>query len=175
MAEPSPESVPEGEPPASEGQEPAEGETNPEGQEPKGKSYSQTYVQQLRREAAGSRTRVSELEERLQEFEDRDKTEMQRLTDRIGEFERRATDAEVRLLRYEIAAEHGFGPEAAAFLSGNTREELELRAEELAKLLADKGRPATGFDGGARQPVPETRTPEDAHNDLLLRTLGRRS
>ena len=63
--------------------------------------------------------------------------------------------------------------EAATFLTGSSREELELRAEELAKLLADKGRPVSaGFDGGARQPVPETRTPEEAHNDLLLKSLG---
>jgi DNA repair exonuclease SbcCD ATPase subunit len=175
MADPSPPATPEGQEPAAvEGQEPAEGAgTPPEGQEPEGKNYSQAYVQQLRREAASSRTRQSELEERLQEYEDKDKSELERLSTKTSEAERRATDAESRLLRYEIAAEHGLGMEAAAFLSGSTREEIELRAEELGKLLADKGRPpAGGFDGGARQPVPEHKTPEEAHNDLLLKSLG---
>ena len=101
---------------------------------------------------------------------------MQRLTEKVQGAERRAAESETRLLRYQIATEHGLGMEAAAFLSGASREEIELRAEELSKLLADKGRPATtGFDGGARQPVPEPQTPEQAHNELLLRSLGRRT
>ena len=62
---------------------------------------------------------------------------------------------------------------AAAFLSGTTREEIELRAEELGSLLGDR-RPAAGFDGGARQLAPEKKSPEQEHNELLLRSMGRR-
>jgi hypothetical protein len=64
---------------------------------------------------------------------------------------------------------------AAAFLTGSTREEIELRAEELGKLLAERApqKPASGFDGGARQRVPEAQSPEQVHDDLLLRALGR--
>jgi len=178
MADPSPETAPEGqEPAAPEGQEPAAGaEQQPEGQEPEGgRTYSESYVKQLRRENAGLRNRGTELEESLQEFRDRDKTEMERLTEKAGTSERRAVDAETRLLRYEIAAERGLDLSAAKFLTGSTREEIELRAEELGELLADKGRPGgASYDGGARQPVPETKTPEEAHNDLLLRSLGHR-
>lgn len=177
MADPSPTTTPEGqEPEAVEGQEPDRSADQPEGQEPKGRVYTEAYVRQLRGEAAGYRTRLSELEERLKELEDRDKSEQERLGDRLSEAEKRAGDAELRLLRYQVAADHGLGMEAAAFLTGSTKEELELRAEELGKLLADKGRtPPGSFDGGARQPVPEQKTPEEAHNDLLLRSLGRRT
>jgi|SRR5215831_15630968 len=177
MADPSPETPPEGqEPQGAEGQEPATGaELTPE--EPQegsgGRQYSEAYVKQLRREAAASRTQLSEQEARLKEYEDRDKTELEKATAQAAASEKRATDAELRLLRYEVATQHGLGMEAAAFLTGSTKEELELRAEELAKLLADRGRPGpTGFDGGARQPIPEQRTPEEAHNDLLLKSLG---
>jgi hypothetical protein len=66
--------------------------------------------------------------------------------------------------------------EAAAFLTGTTREEIELRAEELGKLLTEKGRPPAGsFDGGARSPVPEIKSPEEAHQDLLRQALGHRT
>lgn len=177
MADPSPATPAEGqEPQPGEGQEPETG-AEPTAEEPQegsgGRNYSEAYVKQLRREAAGSRTQLSDLETRLKEYEDRDKTELEKATQKAAESERRASEAEMRLLRYEVATQHGLGMEAAAFLNGSTKEELELRAEELAKLLADKGRaPTAGFDGGARQPIPEQKTPEEAHNDLLLRSLG---
>jgi hypothetical protein len=174
MDEPSPAAQPEGqEPEGQQGQEPASND-EPRSPEESGRTYSESYVKQLRREAAGTRTRVGELEERLQEYENRDKTELQRLVDAQALAERKAQSAEERLLRYEVAAERGLGMAAAAFLTGTTREEIELRAEELSRLLDEQGRPpAGGFDGGARAPVPEQKPPEEAHNDLLLRSLGR--
>ena len=176
MADPSPNDVADGqEPEGDAGQVPDGEDAQPDPQEGEGgRSYSEAYVKQLRREASSYRTRLAELEERLQEHEDRGKTEQERLTERVTEAERRATDAETKLTRYEVAAASGLDMQAAAFLTGSTREEIELRAEELAKLLADKGRtPPAGFDGGARPPVPDQKSPEEAHNELLLRSLGR--
>lgn len=157
-----------------EGKTPAEGEVTPtEGKPEEGTTYPESYVKQLRREAAANRNKVSELEERLNEIEDRDKSEAEKKSEKLTAAERRAEEAETRLLRVEIARERGLDLDAAAFLTGSTREEIEHRAEELGKLLADKGgKPSTGFDGGARQIVPETKKPEEAHNDLLLRSLG---
>jgi hypothetical protein len=176
MDEPSPAEPPEGqEPEGREGQEPTSNDA-PEAQEGQGRSYSEPYVKQLRREAAAARNRVSELEERVQEFEDADKTEHQRLTDTAETANRRAIAAEERLLRFEVASERGLPMSAAAFLTGSTREEIELRAEELERLLGEQGRlPTAGFDGGARPPVPEQKPPEEAHQDLILRSLGRRA
>ena len=176
MDEPSPAEPPEGqEPEGREGQEPGSSD-EPTPQEGEGRTYSESYVKQLRRENAGFRNRVSELEDNLQEYTDRDKTELQRLTDGTAAAERRAIAAEERLLRYEVAAERGLPMSAAAFLTGSSREEIELRAEELERLLAVQGRPATvGFDGGARPTVPEQKSPEEAHQDLILRSLGRRA
>lgn len=177
MAEPSPAATPPGQEPESvEGQEPNP-EAAQEGQEGQGRSYTEAYVKQLRREASGYRTRLSEAEERLQELEDADKSEQERLTERFTAAERRAVEAETKLLRYEVAAERGLDLKAAAFLGGSTREEIELRAEELEQLLDATGQTQTpaGFDGGARQPAPEQKDPETAHNELILRSLGRRA
>src|SRR5215468_10917951 len=163
MADPSPtDAEPEGqEPQAGEGQEP-NGEPAAEGQEPSGRNYSEAYVKQLRREASGHRTRVSELEAQLQEHTDRDKSELEKLTERLTAAERRAEDSGLALLRYQVAAEHGLDLKAAGFLGGTTREEIELRAEELTQLLTETAgqRPTgtAGFDGGARATVPDTRS-----------------
>ena len=176
MADPSPTDTPEGQKPeVVEGQEPA-GEQAPEGQEPESRVYSESYVKQLRREASGYRTKLGELEERLTTYEDEKKSESERLAERVTATEQRAHEAETRLLRYEVATEQGLDLQAAAFLTGSTREEIELRAEELAKLLSEKGKPtAGGFDGGARPRAPDTRTPEEAHNEFLARALGRQA
>jgi hypothetical protein len=176
VADPSPSDADQGQEPAvGEGQEPS-GDATPDSQDEKGRTYSEAYVKQLRRESAGLRTRLGEVEERLQVREDADKTEHERLAERASTAETRAQEAELRLLRHEIAAERKLEPAAVQFLTGSTREEIELRAEELAKLITEKpSRAAAGFDGGARMPAPDTATPEQAHNDLLLRALGRQS
>jgi hypothetical protein len=179
MADPSPaDADAEGQAPdADEGQAPDGNDDGSDAEKDAGKeprSYPEVYVRQLRREAASHRNRTAELEEKLQEFTDRDKTEQERLAERAAAAEKRASDAETRVLRYEVAAERGLDAAAASFLTGSTREELELRAEELEKLLGDRPKPAAaGFDGGARRPAPEKGPPEKEHNDFLLRALGR--
>lgn len=171
MADPSPADAPAGqEPEASEGQEP---EATPEEEKGQPKTYPESYVRQLRREASGYRGRLAELEEQVQEFADKDKSEQERLAEKAATAEQRAAEAEIRLLRYEVATEHGLDMQAAAFLTGSTREELELRAEELGKLLDKAPKPSAGFDGGARTPAPVKGAPEEEHNDFLLRALGR--
>jgi hypothetical protein len=178
MADPSPDDAEvEGqEPEPDEGQEPAQDEDDPgDGQKPEPRTYPEAYVRQLRREAAATRSKLAEVEEKLQEHEDRGKTEQERLGEKLTDAEKRAVDAETRLLRYEVAAERGLDMAAASFLTGTTREELELRAEELEKLLGEtsKAKPAASFHGGTRQPVPEKGPPEKEHNEFLLRTMGR--
>ncbi|MET0887289.1 MAG: hypothetical protein ABWX92_12665, partial [Mycetocola sp.] len=68
---------------------------------------------------------------KLQEFEDRDKTEAQKLADRADAAEKRAAEVEGRALRLEVAAEKGLTPAQAKRLVGSTREELESDADEL--------------------------------------------
>lgn len=69
---------------------------------------------------------------KLKEYEDRDKTEVDKLNERLALAERRALDAE----RLEVALEKGLTRTQAKRLVGTTREELEADADEL---IADLG------------------------------------
>ena len=100
-------------------------------------------------------------------------------------------------LRHEIAAARGLGADAVPLLGGQTIEEIEARADALVTLVAAHGRePAreetvpglrpqprdaggrwerrASFDGGARETAPEKQSPEEEHNDFLLRALSDR-
>lgn len=65
---------------------------------------------------------------RLKEYEDRDKTEQQKLAERADAAERRAKELEHAALRARIAAEKGV-PESA--LSGDDEDALRAKADEL--------------------------------------------
>lgn len=85
---------------------------------------------------------LKDAQAKLQELADRDKSESEKLADRIAQAEKRAADAEAKLLRHEVAAEKGV---KARWLSGSTREELEAAADEyLADHPPSGGTPAPG-------------------------------
>jgi hypothetical protein len=114
-----------------------------------------------------------ELAARLRDLEDRDKSESEKLASRVAESERRAVEAEAQLLRLEVAAARKMNAEDVPLLHGTTREELEASAEALAAFAKRNEKVPAGFDGGARQTPAETKPPEFAHNDWLMRALGR--
>jgi len=68
---------------------------------------------------------------KLQQFEDRDKTEAQKLTERAEAAERRVAEIEAHAIRLEVAAEKGLTPAQAKRLVGTSRAELEADADEL--------------------------------------------
>jgi ubiquitin len=157
-----PESTPQAGPeptPATESNEPQAG----------GKTFDEGYVKQLRAEAAQHRREAQEAKQRAQELEERDQSEVEKLTTKATKAERERDEAKAALLRYEVAAEKQVPPEAVDLLVGNTREELEAKADRLLELT--KG-PDPDFDAGAREPAPEVQNPEDAHDDLALAILG---
>jgi hypothetical protein len=138
------------------------------------KVYDEAYVKSLRREAASHRNKATEMEVELNKMRDRDKSESERLTERAAESERRAGEAETRALRFEIAAERGLQLADAMHFAGATREEIEASADHWAKRM-DDNQPSKppGFDGGPRTTPDKAKPPEQAHNDLLLRAMGR--
>lgn len=128
-----------------------EGQGSQEGQkEQQGKTFDESYVKQLRGEAAGHRTKVGELEARLKEFEDRDKTELQKIAGDRDKHKGRAETAESRLARYEAAAKAGLDIKHANRIQGSTPAEMETDAKALAEEFGGRGR-SGGFDGGARE------------------------
>ena len=84
-----------------------------------------------RRDKRAAEKRAADLEARLKEFEDRDKTESTRAIERAEAAEKAAAAAEARALRLEIASENGLTAAQAKRLVGETREDLEADAKEL--------------------------------------------
>lgn len=93
-------------------------------------------------------------EKRLKEFEDRDKTEAQKLADRAEAAEKRAAELEAKNLRAEVAAAKGV---PANLLSGSTQAELEASADALIAFRGEK--PASSLhvpnEGKSSTPKPD--------------------
>jgi hypothetical protein len=95
---------------------------------------------------------VSELQKRLQEFEDRDKTEAQKLADAKAAAESEAATAKQELMRYRVAAKKKLPPELVPRLQGGTEAEMEADADSLLEVLKIRNTPS--YDGGVRKPAP---------------------
>ena len=96
---------------------------------------------------------------------------MEKLSSKLSKLERERDDAKTALIRYEVAAEKQVPAEAWDLLTGNTREELEAKADKLLTLV-QKPEPTPEFDGGAREPAPEPKSPDQEHNDLVTLLFG---
>lgn len=101
---------------------------------------------------------VDQLTAKLKAFDDRDKSETEKLADRVVAAEKRADDADSRVLRAEVAFLKGLTPAQAKRLAGTSREELEGDADELLRDFA-VAEPATTPAGD--RPSPATRPAEN--------------
>lgn len=112
--------------------------------------------------------------EKLDEIESQNQSELEKLTGNLTKTEEAKKAAESKLLRFEVATEKKVPAEAVDFLSGSTREELEVSADKLLELVksGSENKEEPDFDGGAREPAPEPESPEQAHNKTLLTVLG---
>ena len=93
------------------------------------------------------------LEARLKEFEDRDKTEAQKLAERAAAAEKTAADKDAEVLRLRTALKHGIADEdAETFLTGTDQATLTKQAERLVALRGPVGprTPAPDPSQGAR-------------------------
>lgn len=101
--------------------------------------------------------------ERLAEMEDASKSEGERLAERIAAAEKRASDAESKALRYEVAAAKGVPAKLLKFLSGATEEDLNASADELLAAVT----PDTGASNETPAPParPQERLVPGAAND----------
>lgn len=138
------------------------------------KTFDADYVKTLRSESASYRKKAQELEQRLSELEERDQSELQKAQGKAAKAEQAKADAEARLIRYEVATEKQIPADALDLLTGTTREELEAKADKLLELTQNRNEPTPDpdFDGGARGPAPDPKTPEEQANDTFLGLLG---
>jgi hypothetical protein len=121
------------------------------------------------RSARAAQKQLDDMAKRLKEFEDRDKSEAEKLAERAAAAEKQAESATARLLRFEVAAAKKLPPGFAARLQGSTKEELEADAEALLKDLGEQQQRTTpSYDGGVRQTAKTTDM-----NALIRQTAGR--
>lgn len=157
--------------PADTGQAPT-GTQKDGGQEPQGKTpetFGRDYVESLRSENASTRTKLREAEAKLEEAADKDRSEVERAAAKAGRETKRADEAEAKLNRYEVAREKKLPHEYFDLLTASSREDLEKQADLILDKLKDAGgEKPSEFGGGPRVPAPEPKTPEEAHNDLLV-------
>ena len=124
------------------GQDGAGGEPDWKAEAAKWKSMSRKHEGQAKANADAAK--------RLQELEDANKSETQKLADKATEAEKRAAAAEAKATKYEVAAELGIQAKHLRYLHGATREEIEESAKALledfpeiydAKSDTDSGKP----------------------------------
>lgn len=105
-----------------------------------------------RRDKRAAERRATDLEAKLKEFEDRDKTESTRAVERAEAAEKALAAAESRALRLEVASEKGLTPAQAKRLVGESREELEADASELLETF----KPAPSSEDDSHESVTES-------------------
>src|SRR5690606_26093218 len=88
-------------------------------------------IRKANSEAKSLRDRNKELEAKLREYEDANKSESEKTAERLSKAEKTAQEAEARALRLEVALEKGLTAAQARRLVGSTKEELEQDADEL--------------------------------------------
>jgi len=120
------------------------------------------------KQAKASQKQLAELSARLQEFEDRDKTEAQKLAEAKTAAEREAATAKQELMRYRVAATKKLPAELADRLKGATEEEMAEDADRLLEVFGAQQRQTPSYDGGVRQSARPT-----SMNDLIRQTAGR--
>ena len=103
-----------------------------------------------RRNARAATKERDALAARLKEYEDRDKTEADKMADRLAAAEQRATAAETARLRQQVALDKGLPAELVGRLRGDTEAELEADADDLLAVFNVAKKRAPGVPAGAR-------------------------
>lgn len=132
-----------------------------------------------RREAEAKLKEYEPLVAKAREFEESQKTELQKLTEQLDEARADAATAQQHALRLEVGTAKGLPPELISRLEGSTKEQLEADADVLAKLVPPRDTdPNLGPHGSGPSQLTrdalKTMTPEQiekARTDGRLDTL----
>lgn len=123
-------------------------------------TFDAQYVTKLRQEAAKYRTEAkknADAAQRLAEFEEAQKTEAQKLADRLATAEKALAAKEAETLRLTIASKHGITGDHLDLLSGADESELEAKALKIAALIKQGGKgPVVPSQGKAPAEAPVT-------------------
>lgn len=140
------------------------------GQQQQTKTYDENTVKELRGEAAKYRTELQSTRQKLQEFEDAKKTDLEKAIGERDQLKAQSETAAQQNARLRVALKKGLTgdrAELADLLQGKDEKELEAHADKLLKLMGATS--ATSFDGGARG------TAETTDMDALIRRAAGRT
>lgn len=117
---------------------------------------------------AAKKSELEEARTKLAEIDDAQKTDAQKLADKIAKLETENAKLASDALRNEVAAAKGV---PARLISGSTKEELEAAADEL---LAFKGTPSSPLGGNQKPagPVSQVGEHEETREDRRKRLEG---
>lgn len=157
------------------------GETEATTDEPKGepgKTFTQDQVNDLLARQKGDVQRkfsdydtLKDKASKLDEMEAASQSEVEKLTSKLAKAEERASTAEGRLVRFQVATEKKLPAELVERLQGSTPEELAADADKLLELVKPGEQPPPEFDGGTREPAPEPKSPEQQANEFAAALL----
>lgn len=112
---------------------------------------------------------------KVKEYEDRDKTDEERRSEKLSTLEKDLTAAQADAVRFEIALEKGLTKNQAKRLVGSTREELEADAAELIEDLGldeqgekPAGRPKEKLKPGASREDDDDQVDGDKIAEKIL-------
>lgn len=138
--------------------------------------------ERLARKEAEARAKANEdAAAELAKLQEADKSEIEKLNDKANREAEARKRAEAELVRLRVAVRHGLNEDEARRLIGETEEELDADAEELAKLLnKTAGEPEQEEppvqNGHQRTPAPQLKSgtqqaPPGLNEDALLTGL----
>ena len=129
----------------------------PTAQDAEPRTFDADYVAKLRQEAAKYRTEAkanADAAKRLAEIEEAQKSEAQKLADRLAAAEAKAQEAELRALRSDVSREKGV---PADLLTGTTAEELNAAADRLLAFRGEAPKPPVAprgdWQGNVGEPI----------------------
>jgi len=142
---------------------PTEGteETNEQGKEFEPIASQEALDKIIQARVARERAKFADYDEvkakadKLAEFEESQKTEVQKAQDRLAAAEKRAAELESKATRAEVAAAKGV---PAALLSGSTQEELEASADALIAFKGEQAKSLVLPDQGKTPNTPSGST-----------------
>jgi hypothetical protein len=135
---------------------------------------AQDYIKRLRAEAASHRNDLKSEREKREALETASMSEQEKRDKALKDAESKAAQSDLKLLRFQVAADKELPLKMAERLKGSTKEELEADADALKEEFGLTGgggqAPAHGgFDGGVRRPV----TKPNSMNGLIRESVGR--
>jgi hypothetical protein len=137
--------------------EPGDGDSKPEPAKPAddklGDSGKRALVteRQARRDAE---KRLRDAEAQLQQYVDRDKTDLQKAQEAAQKYQQELTATRVANARLMAAATHNLPPDAIDLLGDGTDEEIDARAKLLAEMIAAAAPAPASAEPAKQAPAP---------------------